>query len=539
MTLLTMRSQSLLTEFMASVVVFLVALPLCMGVAIASGVPPALGLITGVVGGIIVGFFSGQPLQVSGPAAGLAVMVFQIIQSYGLKALGISVLVAGILQLVAGSFGLGRWFRAVAPAVIQGMLAGIGVLIFASQFHVMLDDKPQGSGILNLISIPLAIKNGFFPPDGKEIHQMAAIIGVLTIVSLVLWNRFKPQRLKMIAAPLVAVVVGTTTTFFLNFPIKRVDVPENLLKSINWVTVDSLTLLTNPAFWGTIVGLAIIASAETLLSAAAVDRMHDGARTNYNKELRAQGLGNILCGIFGALPMTGVIVRSSANVEAGAKTKWSTIFHGGWILISVVLFPFALKQIPTATLAAILVYTGWKLLGLDRLKEIAKKGRSELFIWGATVLSIVAINLLAGVIIGFGLAIGRLLITFTQLDVEIINHRQRYDVVLRGAATFVSIPKLAESLENIPNDSEVYFHLDDVAYIDHACIELIEDWHQRHPGHVFLETDRLQERNAKECVFNAPPKAKRYCRMDPPCEFAQMTRAKKEEQPSEVIESTH
>lgn len=487
---------------MASIVVFLVALPLCMGIAIASGVPPALGLITGIIGGLVVGFLAGQPLQVSGPAAGLAVMVWQLVDDFGLAALGLAVLIAGIVQLAAGIAGLGRWFRAVAPAVIQGMLAGIGVLIFASQFHVMVDDAPRENAFKNLLYIPEAIEKAIFPLDGS-VHHMAAGIGALTILSILLWNRLRPKALKMLPGPLIGVVAATALASFASFPIARVQVPTNLLTSFNWLSLDVLDLLTIPAFWASAVGMAIIASAETLLCATAVDRMHNGERTQYNKELRAQGIGNMLCGIVGALPMTGVIVRSSANVEAGGKTKWSAILHGAWILLLVAFLPQVLALIPTASLAAILVYTGWKLFGVDRLRTLAATGWSEVFIWSATVVMIVATDLLIGVATGFALALGRLLLTFARLDVDIRGRGLRYEVELRGAATFMSIPKLAEALESIPDNCEVHFHLDRVAYIDHACIELLEDWRERHSEKVFLETERLRERNSADSLYAA------------------------------------
>ena len=487
-------------DFMASIVVLLVALPLCMGIAIASGAPPALGLITGVVGGLVVGFLAGQPLLVSGPAASLAVMVWQLVQDFGLAALGPAVLISGVFQLTAGIAGLGRWFRAVSPAVIQGMLAGIGLLIFASQFHVMVDDSPRGSGLANLISIPEAVYKGIFPLDGS-VHHIAAVIGLLTIASILLWNRFKPAALKMLPGPLIGVVIATSTAWMLALPIARVEVPASLLSSLNWMTIDTLPLLKEPGFWADAIGLAIIASAATLLSATAVDRTHGGRRTKYNKELRAQGIGNVLCGIVGALPMTGVIVRSSANVEAGAQTKWSAILHGAWILILVVAFPQLLSLIPTASLAAILVYIGSKLVGIEGLRRLATKGRGGVVIWVATVTMIVATDLLIGVATGFALALARLLITFARLDVRVVQDGDRYDVELLGAATFMSLPKLAEALESVPDHSEVHVHLDKVAYLDHASIELVEDWHERHSGRVFLETDRLKERSSAEFLY--------------------------------------
>lgn len=487
-------------EVMASVVVFLVALPLCMGIAIASGVPPALGIVTGIVGGILVGCLSGQPIQVSGPAAGLAVMVWKLVDDFGLNALGLAVVIAGGLQFVAGLLKLGRWFRAVSPAVIQGMLAGIGVLIFSSQFHVMVDDAPRASGLLNIASIPEAIYKGIFPVDGS-VHHMAAAIGTTTIAAIVLWNNFRPKRLTMIPGPLVGIVLATVGVWVLGFPIAKVSVPENLIDSMNFIKPETLALLKNPAFWGEALGMAVIASAETLLCATAVDRMHDGPNTKYNQELWAQGVGNIACGLMGALPMTGVIVRSSANVEAGGKTRASAILHGIWLLVLVVVAAGVLALVPTAGLAAILVYTGWRLLNIPAVKQLAKRGWAEVAIWGVTVVAIVATDLLTGVMTGFALALARLLYAFARLDIEAIKNGERIDLYLRGAATFMSLPKLAEALEDIADESDVHVHLDQVAYVDHACIELIEEWHERHPGKVTLETDRLHSRNRADKLY--------------------------------------
>lgn len=493
------------TDLLASVVVFLVALPLCMGIAIASGVPPALGLITGMVGGLVVGFLAGQPLQVSGPAAGLAVMVWQFVEDYGLAALGVGVLLAGALQLAAGFAKIGRWFRAVSPAVILGMLAGIGVLIFASQFHVMVDDKPRGTGLQNLVAIPEAIYKGISPSDGST-HHIAGAIGVSTIAAVLLWNRFKPERLKALPGPLIGVVLATAVAQLFALPIARVNVPSDFASSINWISAGSLSFLTDPRFLGAALGMAVIASAETLLCATAVDRMHDGERTDYDKELRAQGIGNMLCGVFGALPMTGVIVRSSANVEAGAKTKWSAILHGVWIAVLVLAFPQVLSWIPTASLAAILVYTGWKLLGIQAARRLAQRGRAEVVIWGATVAMIVATDLLTGVLTGFALAMGKLLLSFARLQVHVEAEDGIHHLEVSGAATFMSLPKLAEALESVPVDAVVHVHIDRLAYVDHACLELFDDWRLRHRGEVVMEMQHLAARTKLD--FSTQPKAR-------------------------------
>src|SRR5258708_4519595 len=192
-------------DLLASVVVFLVALPLCMGIAISSGAPPAAGLITGIVGGIITGMFSGCPLQVSGPAAGLAVLVYGVVQKHGLETLGLVILIAGLLQITAGLLKAGQVFRAISPSVIFGMLAGIGILIFGAQFHVMVDDQPRSDGLKNLLAIPESIAKGIFPVEGS-VHHLAAYVGVGTLLILILWNQFAPKKLKWIPGALIAVV---------------------------------------------------------------------------------------------------------------------------------------------------------------------------------------------------------------------------------------------------------------------------------------------------------------------------------------------
>ena len=478
-------------DLLASIVVFLVALPLCMGIAIASGVPPALGLITGIVGGLVVGFLAGSPLQVSGPAAGLTVIIWDLVQKHGVSALGPIVLLAGVIQVAAGSLRWGQYFRAVAPPVIYGMLAGIGVLIFASQFHVMVDDAPRGSGLDNLLAIPAAIYKGIFPPDGTT-HHLAALIGLMTIAVVVLWTRLRPARLSFLPAPLVAVVVGLLVAFAGGFRIKYVDVPSNLANAIAWPTVDSLRILWNPSVFGAAVALALVASAETLLCAIAVDRLHTGPRTNFDKELRAQGIGNMLCGFFGALPMTGVIVRSSANIHAGAKTRLSAIMHGVWLLAFVIALPALLRMVPTASLAAILVYTGYKLVNVDNVRALAKYGRAVVGIYAATLVGIVVTNLLTGVLIGIGLCILRLLylLTHYNMNLAVSEGGQRADLYLEGAATFFALPRLAALLDSIPAGAALHVHLDHLQHIDHACMDALHAWkEQNEPFGSTLEVE--------------------------------------------------
>lgn len=474
-----------LADFSASIVVFLVAVPLCMGIAIASDVPIQYGLISGIVGGLVVGFLGGSAMQVSGPAAGLTVLIYGIVHDpqLGLPMLGIIVVGAGIIQISAGLFRLGRWFRAVSPAVIQGMLAGIGVLIFASQFHVMVDDDPRKNGLLNLVSIPESFWKGI-TPSSDVVHDEAAQIGILTLAILLLWKNLLPKKIQMIPAPLVAIVVATIAVTLLAWPIQKVDIAG--LKLIHPQPNALERLFEEPGVLSAVLvamaSVAFIASAETLLCATAVDQLHQGPRTNYNRELFAQGIGNTICGFIGGLPMTGVIVRSAANVEAGAKTRMSAILHGVWLLLFVAAFPFVLNYIPKAALAAVLVYTGYKLMNITAIRELWKYGKGEVFIYAATVITIVSVGLLAGVVLGIVISALRLLYVFSHLAIEMKDDPENNRTVLHaeGAATFIRLPVFEQALKSVPRGRELHINLELLTFIDHACLDMLMSWEKQH-----------------------------------------------------------
>lgn len=483
-------------DALASVVVFLVALPLCMGVAIASGLPPTAGIITGIIGGIVVGALAGSPLQVSGPAAGLTVLVWQLVQQHGLEMLGMIVLLAGLLQFLAGIFKLGQWFRAVSPAVIHGMLAGIGLLIFASQFHVMFDAKPHGSGVQNLAAIPGAVLDAVRAGDA---HLVAGEIGLLTIVVIVLWGALAPKRLRVVPAPLLGVLVAVAVAVLFKLNIHYVEVPDNIWSVAILPGLGQFSrLIETPILIGA-VSIAFIASAETLLCATAVDQMHQGPRTKYDKELVAQGIGNSICGFLGVLPLTGVIVRSSANVEAGGKTRASAILHGVWLLLLASALPFVLRYIPTASLAAVLVFTGYKLAYPKVVPSLLKFGRGEVFIYLMTIVMIVTTNLLQGVVVGLLLSLIKLLYAFSRLTVRIEDdaEKNRTQLYLSGSATLIRLPQLASELESLRPGTEVHVHFEDLDYIDHACLDLLGNWERQHEatgGSMLIEWDELSWR---------------------------------------------
>ena len=467
---------ALLRDLTASIVVFLVAMPLCMGIAIASGVPPERGLITGIIGGLVVGALAGSPLQVSGPAAGLAVIVFEIVRDHGLSVLGPILVLAGVIQLVAGVLRVGQWFRAISPAVVHGMLAGIGVLIVVGQAQVLFGRTPLHSGVANLMAIPEA----FFSLSTTLGEAEAAFgIGLATILSMLGWERLRPARLKLVPGALVGVVVGTTLAAALALDVKRIVAPESILAALSFPTVGDWARLAEPALLLTAVAVAFIASAETLLSAAAVDRMHSGPRTRYNKELMAQGVGNTLCGLVGGLPMTGVIVRSSANVQAGAATRASTMLHGLWILAFVALLPWLLRMVPMASLAGILVVTGWRLVSLKHARHLLDRyGPLPALVWAATFIMVVSTDLLIGVLTGIALSMLELLphLRKPRLAIAVSERGGETELRLAGSATFVQLPRLSKVLDGLPEGRPLRVCLRQLSHLDHTCAELIGDW---------------------------------------------------------------
>ena len=459
------------------------------------GLPPAKGVITGIVGGLVVGWLAGAPLQVSGPAAGLTVLVFELVQQYGAAMLGPILLLAGALQLLAGRLKLGCWFRVTAPAVVYGMLAGIGILIVLSQLHVMMDAQPEASGLDNLGAFPAALWAAL-PFSGGN-GMAAASLGLLTIACMWTWDRLRPQRLRLLPGALLGVAAATLVGLWLGLDVRRVEVPDNLADAISWLQPADLLAFADPGLLVAALAVAFIASAETLLSAAAVDRMHRGPRADFDRELTAHGVGNMLCGVLGALPMTGVIVRSSANVQAGARTRLSAMLHALWLLAAVVLLAALLEQIPVASLAGVLVYTGLKLIDTDALRQLGRYGRMAMLIHVATALTIVATDLLTGVLLGFALTLAQLAWQASRLKIGVVRDGRRVELRMQGAATFLRVPQLARALQGVPQDAWLHVPMAHLRYIDHACMELLEEWqraNQASGARLIIEARALTRR---------------------------------------------
>lgn len=492
------RGSVLWADLSASFVVFAVALPLCIAIAKASGVSTAAGIVTAIVGGIVVGLLGGGPLQVSGPTAGLILIVLGLGDRSPIIPLGVAGLTAGLLQLTGGFFRIGKWFRAISPAVVLGTLAGIGVSLVSQQLHVTVDDLPGREPLVNFFNLPRAVV-GMFQEHGHDGHLPAAVIGVMTLVILWGWPKLPFPILRRMPGTLVAVAVATVTAAVLQLPIQRVDF-DSIASGLTFLDFSSLPgWLAMPEVWSAGATIALVASSESLLTASATDQLHNGPRTNYDRELSAQGVANLVCGLMGALPMASVIVRSSANVNAGARSRWAAVFHGVWMLVFALVFPTLLRLIPTAALAAVLVPTGLKLIQHRQIRDLWRQSRNEGLICIATATTVVATSLLAGVLVGIGLSVLHLIYTFSRLKIRNLGSTSQGHAVLQleGAATFIRLPKLEAALAAIPTGVTLHIDIKRLSYIDHACLELLMQWERQHRltgGTLVLDWDILRTR---------------------------------------------
>jgi len=469
----------LANDLPASLVVFLVAVPLSLGIALASGAPLMAGLIAAIIGGIVVGLLGGAPLQVSGPAAGLTVIVLGYVQQFGWGVMCAITVGAGLLQILLGALGVAPIALGMTPAVIHGMLAAIGILIALSQLHVVLGHEPAGKGLKNLFTLPEHL---------AQLDVAATLIGVLTIAVLAAWPYLPWRKLRAIPAALVAVVVATAVPLIFNLDVPRVQLGGELLSSLRLPTLPTGEL---GGVIGAALALCFVASAESLLCAVATDKLHTGPRANLHKELVGQGVGNTLSGLLGGLPITGVIVRSTANIAAGARTRLSAILHGVWVLLFAALLPGVITMIPLAALAGLLVHTGFRLVNPKHIRDLAHHG--ELSVYIVTVVAIVTTNLLLGLGIGFGVALLRLLWKLTHVDIHVEGHENEWTVWLDGTLTFAGVPKLISRLSALPAGGHVIIDLN-LRYLDHAGLEALTSWrstYEKLGGTVDLE--QLQE----------------------------------------------
>lgn len=463
----------------ASLVVFLVAVPLSLGIAVASDAPILAGLVAAIVGGVVAGLLGGSPLQVSGPAAGLTVVVAELVNRFGWQVTCAIVTAAGVVQIGFGLSRLARFAQAIPPSVVHGMLAGIGGTIAIAQLHVVLGGQPKTSVPQNLVELPGQL---------TAAHGPAVAVGLFTVLLVLVWPRL-PGVPRAVPGPLVAVALATALSLvFVSVP--RVELPGGLLAAV------ALPVLPT-AEWAAVIGgvltVALIASVESLLSAVAVDRMHHGPRHNSDRELIGQGAANTLSGLLGGLPVTGVIVRSSTNVRAGARTRAAAVLHAVWIAVFALALVWVVEMIPLAALAGLLVVVGARLVNLADLRTARQHG--ELTLYLVTALGVMAMNLLEGV--ALGLALAALLVLRRAVRARVwhqapdADSTHKHRVTVDGAVTFLSVPTLSRVLGGIPAGAHTQVDLT-AHYVDHAAHDHLHTWvrRQRATGASVVVNDR-------------------------------------------------
>jgi MFS superfamily sulfate permease-like transporter len=496
-------------DLTAGLSVFLVALPLCLGIALASGAPLYAGLLSGIIGGLVVALISGSPLAVSGPGAGLTTLVAASIISLGdYKVFLLAVMIAGLFQLTLGLLKLGAIANYFPSSVIKGMLAAIGIILILKQIPLAFGyDQPDfwTSGFLKLFTPDNFL--GSFDNFNHHITKGAILITIISLIILVLLQQPFAKKLKVIPAPLLVVVIGIITNIiFTNAvsdfslkPTQLVNIPSNIFASITFP--DFSKLFSTTEIWkdGLIIGL--LATLETLLCIEAVDKLDKRNRiTPVNRELIAQGIGNMTCGLFGAIPMTAVVVRGAANVDAGGRTKLSAFTHGLFLLLAVLLVPFLLNKIPYASLAAILLITGYNLTKPKLFRNMWSLGRKQFIPFLITILVILSTDLLIGVSIGLLISIYFIVQNNFKAEYKITKtiHEgiETHYIKLNSNVTFLNKVKLRKSLDEIPEYSVLTIDGSECNFIDYDILEIVSEYHNKaHDRHIELHLKEIEKVN--------------------------------------------
>jgi MFS superfamily sulfate permease-like transporter len=491
------------SDLLSGFLVFLIALPLCLGIAMASGFPPMGGIITAIIGGLVVSRLNGSFVTINGPAAGLIVVIVDAVTDLGqgdamagYRYTLAAIVIASVLQTLLGVFKAGKLSAFFPSSVVHGMLAAIGIIIMAKQIHTLLGVKPAAKTLLGTIAE--------IPHSLMEFNPEIAFIGVMGLALLIIWSLIKNPTLKMIPAPLLVVLMGLALERYFDLdhihkyaflpnteflphhefsigPAFLVSVPEHFLAGFSFPDFGKIADLE---FWEAVVAIWLVGSLESLLSATAVDKLDPYKRTsNLNRDLTAVGIGNIISGMIGGLPMIAEIVRSSANVNNGAKTAWANFFHGAFLLIFVALFPLLIHEIPLASLAALLVFTGFRLASPKEFAKTMEIGLDNFVLFIVTIIGILATDLLIGVLIGIAV---KLLIHIAR-GVKLSNlftmayhvkqtDENTYHVAISGAAVFSNFMGLKSMLSNLPEHKTIFFDLSEANLIDHTVMEFIHEF---------------------------------------------------------------
>ncbi|MFC9294336.1 bifunctional SulP family inorganic anion transporter/carbonic anhydrase [Streptomyces sp. NPDC057011] len=469
---------NLSADLSASIAVFLIALPFSLGIALATGAPLQAGLVAAAVGGIVAGRLGGAPLQVSGPAAGLTVVTAELIQHYGWRTTCAITVLAGICQLGLAALRTARSALMVSPAIVHGMLAGIGVTIALAQLHIVLGGTPQSSAVANVLGLPDQL---------ADLHPVALGVSVLTLLVLFGWPKLPGRTgraLRRVPAALAAVATATALAAVAGLSLPRVDLPS-------WRSHALPELPEGPVLGiiAAVLTITLVGSVESLLSAVATDKLivserrtgNRPPRADLNRELRGQGAANIVSGALGGLPVAGGAMRSVANVKSGAVSRRSVMLHGFWVLLAAGLLVPALDLIPLASLAALVMAVGVRMVSATHLRTVTR--HREIVVYGTTIAAVVLGGVLEGVAIGIAVAVAlalhrlaRTRITLEELDGGV--HRIR----ARGQLTFLAVPRLSRVLNQIPHEARAVIELDG-SFMDHAAYETLKDWQESHLAH--------------------------------------------------------
>ncbi len=507
-------AQNWQADAMSGFLVFLIALPLCLGISMASNFPPQAGIITAIIGGMLVSRINGSFVTINGPAAGLIVVIFDSVQALGkgdamagYKYTLAAIVCASIIQTLMGYFKAGKLSAFFPSSVVHGMLAAIGIIIMSKQIHTLLGVKPDAKTLFQTI--------GQIPHSFVEMNPEVAFIGGLGLGILIVWSYLKNRYLKMVPGPLVVVLVGLALgqyydlehehvyLFLHNDPILPhheftigpkflVAIPEHFMSGFSF---PDFGLVGTLEFWEQVVTICLVGSLESLLSAAAVDKLDTYKRySDLNRDLTAVGIGNTLCGLVGGLPMIAEIVRSSANINNGGKTAWANFFHGTFLLIFVALFPRLIHEIPLASLAALLVFTGFRLASPREFVKTWEIGYEQLVVFVITIVGVIATDLLIGVAIGmFAEFIVHLLRSVNWHEVLRLyfkveeNEPGVFHVRVDGAAFFANFLSLKSELATMPEGKTLIFDLSEADTVDHTVMEFIHDFcedYERRGGHA-------------------------------------------------------
>ncbi|MEV6103101.1 bifunctional SulP family inorganic anion transporter/carbonic anhydrase [Streptomyces sp. NPDC051940] len=467
------RRRLRLADLSASITVFLIALPLSLGIALATGAPLQAGLVAAAIGGLVAGRFGGAPLQISGPTASLTVVTADLIHLYGWRTTCAVTAIAGLAQLVLGRLRVARSALAVSPSIVHGMLAGIGVIIAIAQLHIVLGGRPQSSPVANTLALPGQL---------ADLHPASLSVSLLVIAVLLLWPRLPGRAgrwLRTVPAALAAVGVATVLSVALGLSVPRVELPS-------WSSHALAGLPQGPVLglMAAVLTVTLVASVESLLSAVALDKQvaarPDGgevAKADLDKELRGQGLANVTSGLLGGLPVAGVAIRSAANCRTGAVSRTSAILHGTWVLLAALLLAGVLKYIPLAALAALVMVVGVQMVKISHVRTVRK--HRELLVYATTLAGVVLFGVLQGVALGIAVAAAVALHRVARTRVTVEELGGVWHVRARGQLTFLAVPRLSRALAQVPAGEPAVVELTG-SFMDHAAYEALQEWRTGH-----------------------------------------------------------